>query len=180
MSKKPSNRSITFKDIRKKKKEIDKLSTYVLEEDYENNKNTIIKYHAKFSEIKIQELLKEAFDSLNTDEEKELGYFVSDENFLAYIHFLIAVRFTNLGKQVPKNFEEQIPLMNELIDTGLFERIFNDVLPSEEVDKVFIKLAEFRLIMEKTGELIDSGNNSLEQLENKEIIDMFKKNEGLN
>lgn len=177
MSKKPSNRSITFKDIKKQKKQIDKWHTYVLEEDYENNKNTIIKYRSVFGETAIQELLQEAFESTQVDEKKKLDYFKDDEHFLAYVHFLIAVRFTNLGKQVPKDFEKQIPLMNELIDTGLFERIFNEVLPPQEVDKIFTKLAEFRILVERSGELVEKGQESLDNLKNKEVMDTFKKQE---
>lgn len=175
MTKKPSNKTITFKDIKKQNNKTEKWTTYVLEEDLENNKNKIIKYREHFGENKITELLVEAHQSLITNDEKGLGFFNNDEEFLSYIHFLIAVRFTNLDKDVPKDFEQQVPYMNELINTGLFKRIFDEVLLAEEVDKVLERLVEFKTLIEKIGKVSENGQSLLNDLENKEVLKLFDK-----
>lgn len=169
---KTRNSSITFKDIKRDNKKNNKLSTYILEHDEESNVNKIIKYYEVFSESRINNLLEELFENVRRDEEKTIGFLTGDENFLPYIHFLIATRMTSLSNQVPRALEEQIPLMNELIDSGLFRRIFDEVLDSVEVEKVLDRVVEYSAVVEKIGETIGEAQGVIENLENKEISQM--------
>lgn len=173
---KMKNSSITLKKNKSLANKMNKMSTYVLDTDYENNTNTIIKYYEEFSYEKIDELLEEAYTNISYAHENNLDTFKNDADFLAYVMWLISVRFTSLSKEVPSNLEEQAVFMKEMKETGLFQRIHDEVLNQEEVYKVLDKINEMNQLVHKVSEL---GEEELEKLkgsiENPEIFNLGKK-----
>lgn len=171
---KMKNTSLTIKSNQQKKKKMDQMSTYILETDYENNTNTIIKYYEKFTQKRIDSLLEEAYANLNYATENNLDYFKGEQQdlqFMHYISFLAAVRFTSLDKEVPTTLPEQIPVMLDMYETGLLTRIHDEVLLQEEFYKIIEKLENFTVLANKIDGLEDSTRNEiLSSVQNKEIL----------
>lgn len=171
---KMKNVGISFKEISKQNKRTDKLSTYILDTDYEANTNTVIKYYETFSEPKIEALLQEAYSNLQYAEVNNIDFFSGEEQdskFIKYIMFLISVRFTSLDKTVPTNLPEQIPMFLEIVSNRLFERIFDEVLPADEVARVLEKLQQFTSLVNQIANLEESTRNEiLSSVQNQEIL----------
>lgn len=171
---KMKNKTISFKDIQKQNKKMDQMATYILETDYESNTNTVIKYYEKFSQSRIDSLLKEAYANLQIAEEEGIEFFQQgdmDANFHFYISFLTAVRFTSLGKDVPSTVSEQMPLMMAMYNKGLLNRIHDEVLDQAEVAKITDKIGQLADLVNKIANLEDSTRNEiLSSVQNKEIL----------
>lgn len=171
---KMKNTSITVKSNQQKKKKMDLMSTYILDTDYETNTNTIIKYYEQFTLKRIDSLLEEAYANLQYATVNNLDYFKGEQQdlqFMHYISFLAAVRFTSLDKEVPNTLPEQIPVMLDMYETGLLTRIHDEVLPQEEFYKIIEKLESFTVLANKIDGLEDSTRNEiLSSVQNKEIL----------
>lgn len=177
---KPRNRTINLKEIVKKEKQMDKMSTYILDRDYESNTNTIIKYYEKFSQERIDDLLQEAYKNLDYVKREKLPYFQGenqDVEFMSYIIFLISVRFTSLDKDVSTDFTNQVPIMASMYTTGLTDRIQNEVLPQEEIYRILEKLEQFTSMVNKISNLEESTRDEiLSSVQNKEILNYTQPN----
>lgn len=175
MTKKMKNTSMTIKKNRTKKNRMDKMETYVLETDVENNTNTVIKYYKLFNHNKINDLLKEAHENLELDKKEDLGFFTDDAVFINYVMWLVAVRFTSLSKDVPKDLKEQASIMEDMVGTGLLERIHDEVLDQSEVFKVVERINK---LAQLTGDIERQSKEIFEQLEdtveNPEIFNLGK------
>lgn len=173
-SPKPRNKTINLKEIQRREKKLDKMSTYVLDTDYDKNENTIIKYYEEFSHDRIEALLEEAYSAINEAEEEGIPFFKGenqDSDFLGFVNFLIAVRFTSLDKMVPKKFSESYPLMISMHRQGLTNRIHDEVLDQEEVAKVYDKIEQLTLIVDKITRLEKTTREELvNTVQNKEIL----------
>lgn len=176
--KKPRNKTINLKDIQKIDKQMSKMSTYVLERDYEKNVNTIIKYYEVFSQEKIDDLLKEAYEAVELAEKEGLPFFEGenqDSDFMGLINFLVAVRFTSLDSSVPKDFSKSSALMISMYNQGLTHRIINDVLDPAEVHKIFEKLEQYAALVSRISDMgEDIRKEALEEIENEEILKRLK------
>lgn len=169
---KPRNHTFTLKDHNQQKREINKLSTYILKTDHEKNINTVIKYHEVFGELKINEVLEEAYNSLKENEEQDLGFFTSDDQFIKYVLFLTFSRFSSLDKIIPNTLPEQIPFMLEMVDTGLFNTLHSEVFDQGEIEKVLDRLAEYHALVTQVGNALVNTQQELEKtVVNKEIFD---------
>jgi hypothetical protein len=171
---KMKNKTISLKDIQKQAKKLDQMSTYILDVDYETKTNTVIKYYEEFSQSRIDELLKEAYLNLEIAEKEDIKFFKQDDydaNFLFYINFLIAVRFTSLDKDVPSSVSEQLPIMMDLYNRGLLNRIHDEVLNQSEVAKVTEKLEQFQTLVSKIADLEQSTREQIKStVKNSEIL----------
>lgn len=174
------NKTITLKDIQKQAKKMSQMSTYVLDTDYETNTNTVIKYYKEFDQSRIDALLEEAYANLQDAKEEDIEFFKGDNldaNFLFYITFLIAVRFTSLDKDVPSSVSEQMPLMMDMYNKGLLNRIHDEVLDQSEVAKITDKLNQFTSLVNQIANLEESTRQQvLESVQNKEILEQFNQN----
>lgn len=176
---KAKNKTINLKEIQRIDKKMDRMSTKVLSYDLKTNTNTVIKYYELFSDEKIIDLLEEAHEAIHQAQEDEDIPFLKgerqDTDLLGFIEFLIAVRFTNLSDQVPRNFHDSYPIMLQMRNQGLTKKIHNEILDPSESSKVFERMTE---LTEAVGLLIDtiSGEQKevFSQIRNKEILNLGK------
>lgn len=175
MTKKMKNTSMTIKKNKAHKNRMDRMETYVLEADVENNTNIIIKYYKEFNHNKINALLEEAYENLELDKKDNLGFFTDDAVFINYVMWLVAVRFTSLSKDVPKDLAEQVVIMSDMVSTGLLERIHNEVLDQAEVFKVIEKINSLTKLAEDINKESQEIFEQLENvIENPEIFNLGK------
>lgn len=171
---KMKNKSITFKDIQKQAKKMDQMSTYILDTDYETNTNTVIKYYEQFSQSRIDSLLQEAYANIEYASANNIDFFEGenqDSIFMHYISFLISIRFTNLDKIVPTTLPEQIPFMTDMYETGLLNRIHEEVLPQDQIFAILEKLESFSTLVNQISNLEETTRNEiLSSVQNKEIL----------
>jgi len=146
---------INFNDIEKKYAKVNSYETYVV--DVETN--SVIKYNPLFDKKKIQALKVELFEKLKYSKEQEINFLENDFEFYNYIYFLTIKYFTHFKDMIADDFETQIIQMEKLVSTGLFELILIDVLPEDEMQKVFdavldaIELAERAVAIEEQFKL---------------------------
>lgn len=139
--KKPRQKKISIKTIQAQEADINKLSTYVLNEE----NNEVIKYYKKFDEKKIQDLLIEAHAKMRyVAEHDEIDYFNNDGQFYEFLTYLTIKYFSHFYDELKESsFEEDIAAMNALVSTGLYRAILNDVFDGNEVNKVIEYMEEF-------------------------------------
>lgn len=155
--KKPRQKPLKLKDIQKTYEKMNTYKTHILNEE----DNTVIKYYEIFDNKKIEELLKQLFNSIQFDNERKINFFNEDEKLIQYIMFLILKNFTNLDKEIPEELDAQIPIFNQIISVGLFEEMFNNVFPPEQVS----------LVLERVGNFANLANQAtLIQLETRQNI----------
>lgn len=165
--KKPRAKQIELSHIEKQNKEMSKLSSFTLDEE----QNLQIKYHEKFGKDKIDELLTELYEKTNYAKENNLTYFQEDDFFLQYTHFLIIKHFTSLENEIPDDLESQINIMEQIYNIGLFERLFDEVLPPDQVEKVIEKLEGFIINLANVLEAQEKELAKMEKLiKNKDVI----------
>jgi len=174
---KMKNTEIRRKSIIANNKRKGQMSTYILDTDYENNTQTVLKYYKEFSKNKIDAVLEEIHAGIKQAEEEGYEWFTDEEEyqFYFYVRFLIAVRFTGLNKDVPTDFGGQIAFMKEMDNDGLTDRIHTEVLDNNEVQKVYDRLGEYTAVINSIMEIGASMLDSLgDTVENKEVLNMFK------
>lgn len=165
--KKPRQKSLTLKGVEKQYKELSKLSTFVIDPET----NLVIKYYEKFDEIKIQELLQFAYEHLTYAQENKLDFFSSDGKFLEYIHYLIIMKFSNLGDDQPTDFESHKSIRDQIISTGLFNLFFESIFDGNEVIKIIERFEQFTSLVNQIANLEESSRNEvLSSVRNKEIL----------
>lgn len=142
-------KQIKLSHIAKEYSDVNKMSTHILNE----KENITIKYFEKFDEKRIQNVMKEANSSLLQDKEQNLNFFKNDDEvFVQYVLFLVIKHFTNLEKEITDSLAEQINIFNQVISIGLFEEMFNDVFPSEEVSRVLERVGNFAILAQQVAE----------------------------
>ena len=100
-----------------------------------------IRYFNKFSQNKINKLLKELGEMIDKDQKQMVKLFTSEEFLFQFSYFLIIKYFTDLGKEFPEGYENNILLFNKMIELELFTEIIN-ILPAEEVSRVLEEIIE--------------------------------------
>lgn len=147
--KKPRQKQIKLSHIAKQYSDVNKMSTHILNEE----ENITIKYFDKFDEKRIQNVMKEANSSLLQDKEQNLNFFKNDDEvFIQYVLFLVIKHFTNLEKEIPDSLAEQINIFNQIISIGLFEEMFNEVFPPDQVSIVLERIGNFAQLSQQIAE----------------------------
>jgi len=176
MSTKPKQvrqKPISLAQIKKQQKEINTMSTYVLDSET----NTVLKYYEKFDNLLIEELLTELHENVLFADKHNIDFFNDESIFLKYVYFLLIKKFTHLGKDIPDTLPEQIPVISTLISTGLFETIFEHCFDPEEVARVIEKFQQFTILAEQLISLNQFAKQELEEkVDNKEIFQAFNSN----
>lgn len=167
---KPRAKKITLKSIQKQYEKVSTMSTYILNED----DNTQIKYYEIFDENKIGEVLEEAYANLLYAEQNDLDIFkgeLADETFIKYVLLLTLKHFTDLKDAIPDTLPEQAHILNQIIGIGLWDTLFEHVLPADQVAKVLEKLEK---MIEMVAQATDIQQRELEKAErlikNKDVI----------
>lgn len=163
---KPRQKQIKLSHIQKQHKQINKMETYVLDEE----QNLIIKYYPIFPENKIEELLKELHEAILYCESENLDFFKSDDQLYKYLYLLITRKMTSLESEIPKDFPSQISILSQMIDIGLIRTLFDSVIDGNEVTEVFARVDEMITNLVKIAEATQKEMAKLERLENKEIL----------
>ena len=145
MSKKPKQKVLSFKDIMKQADDIDKYSTYTVNEEL----NQVIKYNEKFSETKIEELITELFNHIQYDIDHEIGYFKNELHLNTYVNFLIIKHFTNLKEVISDSLEENIITIPKLRKLRYFTLMFSEVFDANEVNRITERLHTIALQADK-------------------------------
>jgi len=122
-----------------------------------------VKIDQNFRTTKIEKMIKSLVKSENL---KKFGEF--DESIkLSYYMFLIIREFSNLDIPDNLSIEEEINLISNLIDLGIFEKIIAEI-PEGEIMKVNDYLQKFNINLNKALEEINEGKNV--SLENENVI----------
>ena len=168
MSVKPKRtKQIKLKDIQKQHKKVHTMSTYVLNEE----ENLTIKYYEQFPEERIHELMEELYSSVKFVEENNLNFFQKEEQLIQFAMFLMIRKFTSLESEIPTNFETQVSIMSQIISIGLWDTIFEEVLPPDEVNRILEKFKEYQLMVEKIGHTLQQEFSVLdEKVQNPEVL----------
>jgi len=160
-------KQIKLKDIQKQHKKVHTMSTYVLNEE----ENLIIQYYKQFPEERIHELMEELYSSVKFVEENNLNFFQKEEQLIQFAMFLMIRKFTSLESEIPTNFETQVSIMSQIISIGLWDTIFEEVLPPDEVNRVLEKFKEYQLMVEKIGHTLQQELSVLdEKVQNPEVL----------
>lgn len=134
------------------------------------NKTVIVPVDDKDYEVKIDEIFR------TTKIEKMVNNLVKSDNLskfkdlddsvkLSYYMYLIIKEFSNLD--IPDNLliEEEINLVSNLIDLGIFEAIINEI-PESEIKKVNEYLQKFNMNLNKVLDEMNEGKEENINLEN--------------
>jgi len=136
---------LSLKDIEKQFKRVNTYETYSLNDEA----NSVIKFNPQFDSKVIEDLKNELFDKVKFSQENNLGFLVNDHEFFNYMYFLIIKHFTHFKDIISDDLETQIIQMEKMVSIGLFELIIKDVIPQEEVQKVFDMVADTIEAVEK-------------------------------
>lgn len=161
-----------LKDIQAKAKELTKVSKFYLDKE----ETMFINYYPKFSKKKVHDVFVEISDSIKILEELELNFPSNDLELIQYIQFLIIKHFTSLKSELDgKSIEVHIETMIKLLETGLFERFFDEMFDMAEVNDLLEDLDK------KAGlglELIRIKEDANAELAEKLKSDFLKNKEG--
>lgn len=147
--KKPRAKKLSLKVLEKNYNEINTYSTHVIDE----KQNITIKYYRIFDNAKIELLIKEASVNLEYDTQNKIGFFKEDERMIQYLLFLTIRYFTELYNEIPATLEEQLPIFNQLISTGVFEEIINNAFDPNETGRVIERFTSFISLVSQVAEL---------------------------
>lgn len=163
---KPRQKQIKLSHIKSTHKEINKMESYLLDEE----KQLIIKYYKIFPETKIHEMLTDLQETIAECKDKKIDYFNNDTDFMQFLHFMIIKHMTSLKDEIPNDFSTQVNVLNQIIDIGLFKRLFDEVLEGEEVLKVLDRVNDLGENMNKINMALEKELAKLERLENNDIL----------
>lgn len=166
---KPRNKKLTLNKIKEEHKKINTMSIF----EYDPVNKVNIKYYEVFPEDKIEELLVEAHNTLEYIEKHNLEPFESDEDFYKYLGFLIIKFFTELKNEIPDDFPSQIPIMDQMISTGVYRKLLNDMFDVNEITKVYDRVAETSEKIIQLNEMIEKEMAKLDTLKNKDILNQL-------
>lgn len=168
----PRKKVLDWKLIETEAQELDKYTEHKLDG------NKIIKYHKKFSEQLIQDLLTELYEHIKYNDEHEIGYFNNYYEFVIYTNFLIIKYFTNLKDDFKdSSLEENINLIVTLAKTKYFRLFFEEVFEPQEVEKVFERINELDELIAKIDKLQGKLKDELsQQIKQPEVREKFKLN----
>lgn len=163
----PRQKSLTLKQLEKDYKKIGKWSTYVLDEE----ENLVIKYKEKFNQEEVDQIIVSLYDAVERVMSEEYNFFTDEGQIMKYLHFLMIKQFTHLGKDIGDTFEEQTPVMTQLLSTGLFEFIFEHIFEPDEVMKVIKKYQERVDVIKRIGEFSQQIQQEYaEKIQNKKVL----------
>lgn len=163
---KTRNKKLTLNKIKKEYKKINTMS--IFEHDPINKVN--IKYYEVFPEDKIEELLVHSYETLEYIEKEKLEPFKTDGDFYKYIGFLIIKFFTELNNEIPNDFPSQIAILNQMISTGVYRKLMNDMFDVNEITKVYDRIAETSEKVIQLNQMVEKEMAKLDKLQNKDII----------
>ncbi len=167
---KPRKKDLTINSVKKKVKQINTLSEYVIDRE----RNEVLKYYDFFDEKKIRELLLELQQHLKYDAEKGENYFKNDEVVIQYLQYLIFKYFTKIHEQVGSDFEENKEVFDYFDSLGYIWLFHEKIFNPEEVVKVFKRFYTWIELVNKQIELDEEAKQKLVNIQNKDIL--FKRN----
>ena len=118
-----------------------------------------IRFYNKFSETKIKKLMNELYEMTKEDEKQMVKVFQADGMLFDFAYFLIIKYFTDLGKEFPDGYENNIRVFSKLIELDMFGDIVGNILPIEEVGKVIERMMERIKISEQAIRLEEEIKN---------------------
>ncbi|MFO1442798.1 hypothetical protein KDN24_06165 [Bacillus sp. Bva_UNVM-123] len=162
---KKTNTDIKFSEIKKIAKETKQT------EQYEFEDGATITFYPTFPPTLIEEMIKE-ISTVLSQEGDELQ--LSEEMKHKFILFHCIKKFTHLSKQLKANsFAGQLSEMEDVIDSGYFEKIIDEVFLQTEIYKVFdamSKISSNYLFLEKMTKKMHDEVEKLE-LKNRDVIE---------
>lgn len=169
-NKKPRAKKQTLASFQKEYKEMQKMTPFLWDEE----KNATISYYKVFDMNIVEDLFKELLAIINYTEENNIDFFkgeLGEIKLRLYVQFLIVKYFTELGKEIPdSSFNEQRNILDQLIGLGHWDRIFNEMLPPYQVERVMEKFEEMVERGYQFQDILQKELAKLDKLENKEIL----------
>jgi len=131
-----------------------------------DGKDYFVEIDTTFKTTKIEKMV---MNFLKSEDVKELE--VLDEGSkISYFMFMIIRNFTDLSIPEDLGFAEQLNLISNLIDLGIFEKLIENI-PEDEIKKVNEYMVKFNLNLDK---IIEEGKENLiseDVVENKIVND---------
>jgi len=131
-----------------------------------DGKDYFVEIDTTFKTTKIEKMV---MNFLKSEDVKELE--VLDEGSkISYFMFMIIRNFTDLSIPEDLGFAEQLNLISNLIDLGIFEKLIENI-PEDEIKKVNEYMVKFNLNLDK---IIEEGKENLiseDVVENKTVND---------
>ncbi len=134
-----------------------------------DGKDYFVEIDTTFKTTKIEKMV---MTFLKSEDVKELEK-LDESSKISYFMFMIIRNFTSIG--IPENlgFAEQLNLINNLIDLGIFEKLAEHI-SDDEVKKVNEFMQKFNVNLDR---VIEEMNNEGESEEVIKVIDVVEGNE---
>lgn len=166
----PKVKELTLTQNKKVASQLNKMEEYELE-----SVEAVVKFYPEFSYDRIEQLLKELTNSLKFIGENEIE--IDEDTYMNYIFFLTIKHFTHLKKTIADEFDKQLVQMNELIATGVYKEIMDNVFQPKEIKKVLDSLGDIignTMFMQDVEARAQDKLSQLE-LQNKDMLNVFSK-----
>jgi len=165
----PKSKKFTLTQNKKQFTQLNKMEEYELL----NAEGFAIKFYPEFSHDRIQDLLNELRTSLEYINKNEIEF--AEEMYIDYVFFLCIKHFTHLKSGISNEFDKQLVQMKELVATGVYKEIIEDVFSQKEIKKVLDSLGDIIGNTMFLNTVENKAKEKLEQLElqNKDMLNVF-------
>jgi hypothetical protein len=168
-------KNLKLSTIKAKSKEMDTTETHEIQ--CESYKGEQITFNPLFSEIEIEELLKEFGKLLNEAQQKEIT--ISEEMQIYLIQFLIIKHFTHFKKDIPDTLLGEkknagiLDWLDHFRKTGLLKECLEEMFLQKEIRKVFSRMTDFASSSLLVMQLNEEMNKKFEKmrLKNAEVFE---------
>jgi hypothetical protein len=158
--------NLKLSTVKAKSKEMDTTEKYEIQS--ESYRGEQITFNPLFSEIKIENLLKEFGKLLNEAQQKEIT--ISEEMNIYLIQFLIIKHFTHFKKDISdsligdKKNAGILDWLDHFRKTGLLKECLEKMFLQKEIRKVFGRMTDFASSSLLAMQLNEEMNKKFEQM----------------
>lgn len=150
-------------------------------ETYEFDSSTTLKYYGVFPDSMVQECLKdmqslmqemEKINKSTDPKDKKNKVEFDDNTMIQFITFLSIKHFTGLKSQIKGDFVQHISTMKDLVDSGWYKRIVDEVLDPKQIYRVMESVGDVLGSMQALSHVVESSQKQFQKLslQNPEIF----------
>lgn len=172
------NMDLKITQIRDKAKLLRQMETYEFEDD------TTLKFYPYFADDMIEELVLE-IQGLMKEQEELNANLKEDEDKVefsqkmleTFINYMTIMHFTHLSKNKQKGYVKNVSFMNDLIKSGWYKKIIDEVFDVKQIYRVYEALGEVIGSSFALEKMMEKAQNQFEKLEiqNEEVFKGFAK-----
>lgn len=162
-------RDVGITHIRELAKEYEKMEVFELDDERQ------VQFYPVFTDDKVDELLREMKGLIEQAMAKNIE--LEDHDVENMLLFLCVKHFTHLKNKINDQLDYQLALYQDMVKSGLFKTIVNDVFSPVELHKVFIAYGELlgsNMYLETVEKTAHEYAQQLE-FKNKSLMEELKK-----